>query len=187
MAKPTVYLRPTTGNDKGEVFSTSHPEYHQDCERLTVAEGKAAILAQTKRDLRKVFPVGGLVQTSLLSVSSSGMSRRISVLACVGGMVRRMDDNVALAVGHTVSENGGVIMGGCGMDMGFSLAYSLGRALYPEGFGTTGKRADGRTIRPKNQKAAKRAVKAGYVFSGRNGDASGWDTDGGYALAHQWL
>lgn len=187
MAKPIVYLRPTTGKDKGEVFSTQHPEYHQDCERLSVADGKAAIVEQTKRDLRKVFPVGSLVQTSLLSVSSSGMSRRISVLACVGGQVRRMDDAVALVIGRTVSDKGGISVGGCGMDMGFSLAYSLGRALYPKGFGTTGKRADGRTIRPASARSAGVAVKAGYVFHGRNGDGSGWDTDGGYALAHSWI
>lgn len=183
MAKSTVYLR----DKNGFVFDTSFPQYHEDCERLTIAEGKAAILAQTKEKLRKVFPVGALVQTQLLHVSSSGMSRRISVLAAVDGRVVRMDHDVALAIGYSVSDNGGMIVGGCGMDMGFHVAYSLGRALYPQGFGTTGTRADGKTTRPKDIKAARRAVKAGYAFRGRNGDMSGWDNDGGYALAHQWL
>ncbi len=195
MGITTVYLRtPATAKDGGEVFATKYPEYHQDCERLTVAEGKAAIIAQTKRDLRKVFPVGALVQTVLLSVSSSGMSRRISVHACVNGQVRRMDDAVAEAIGRTVSDKGGISVGGCGMDMGFSLAYSLGRALYPEGFGTTGYKVnketgkqEGKPVRPATKRAAAQYVKKGYVFRGRNGDPSGWDNDGGYALSHQWL
>lgn len=35
--------------------------------------------------------------------------------------------------------------------------------------------------------AAARAVAKGYTFRGRNGDASGWDPDGGYALRKEWL
>jgi hypothetical protein len=190
MAKNSVYMK----DKSGFVFETSFPQYNEDCERLTAAEGKAAIIAQTKEELRKVYPVGALVQTQLLHVSSSGMSRRISVLACVGGVVRRMDNQVAEVIGLRVSDSGGIIMGGCGMDMGFSIAYSLGRALYPDGFGGYGQKVnketgkpEGRKLQPKTKRAAAAAVKRGYVFRGRNGDPSGWDRDGGYALAHQWL
>jgi hypothetical protein len=184
----TVYLK----DSNGHVFSTSHPEYHEDCERLTVAAGKASVIEQTKAKLRKVFPVGSLVQTQLLSVSASGMSRRISVLACVDGRVCRMDRDVALVIGYSVHDDGGIKVSGCGMDMGFSIAYSLGRALYPEGFGITGKgphttRGAGKLMRPKSPSQAKKMVKDGVEFYGRNGDASGWDNDGGYALTHQWL
>ena len=34
---------------------------------------------------------------------------------------------------------------------------------------------------------AAQAVARGAVFRGRNGDKSGWDDDGGYALNHRWL
>ena len=52
---------------------------------------------------------------------------------------------------------------GCGMDMGFDLIYNLGRVLYPQGFDLVpGQR-------------------------GRNGDTSGHDDDGGYALNQRWL
>lgn len=54
-----------------------------------------------------------------------------------------------------------VKIGGCGMDMGFHIAYELGRVLFPEGF-----KVDG---------------------VGRNGDTSGWDNDGGYALYQRWM
>jgi hypothetical protein len=38
----------------------------------------------------------------------------------------------------------GIKIGGCGMDMGFSLVYDLGRTLYPRGFKVNGRgRKDG--------------------------------------------
>lgn len=189
MAKATVYLRSTNGKDKGEVFTTQFPEYHADCERLTTADGKAAILEQTKRDLRKVFPVGSTINTVLLHVSSSGMSRRISVFGVTDGVIRKYDEQVALVTGHKVSNSGGIVCGGSGMDMGFGLAYSLGRALYPDGFGQFSyKAAPGKKgMRPTSRKAAARAVAAGYHFTGRNGDDTGWDNDGGYAIGNRWL
>jgi hypothetical protein len=55
----------------------------------------------------------------------------------------------------------GLKVSGCGMDMGFAVVHELGRALFPEGFKVEG--------------------------VGRNGDTSGWDRDGGYALKHRWI
>jgi hypothetical protein len=34
---------------------------------------------------------------------------------------------------------------------------------------------------------AAKAVEKGFKFYGRNGDASGWDADGGYALRQEWM
>ena len=55
-------------------------------------------------------------------------------------------------------KQGGAIIQGCGMDMGFSLVYELGAYLWPEG-----------TDKPHGT---------------RNGEP---DSDGGYALNHRWL
>lgn len=187
MAKAGVYLK----DKNGFVFQTKFPQYHEDCERMTAKDGEAAVLEQTKAELRKVYPVGALVQTQCLHVSASGMTRRISVLACVDGQVRRMDEQIGLVIGSRISDSGGLIIGGCGMDMGFSIAYSLGRALYPQGFGTMPR--DTATLkilkkaRPATRKQAANMVAKGVAFSGRNGDSSGWDNDGGYALNHQWI
>ena len=65
------------------------------------------------------------------------------------------------ADGYNITRTGGLVVGGCGMDMGFHVVYSLGRVLWPKGFKVNG--------------------------IGRNGDISGHDKDGGYRLVHQWL
>ena len=112
-----------------------------------------------------------LVYTKLDSVSSSGMSRQISVyVARVGDekyylgavpYIQNITYWVAKATGHSLGKTGGIKIGGCGMDMGFALVYNLGRAMFPEGFKVEG--------------------------TGRNGDTSGHDRDGGYALKQSWL
>ncbi len=55
-------------------------------------------------------------------------------------------------------DRGGIKIGGCGQDMGFTLVYALGRTLWPNG-----------TKKP---------------HSSRNRQP---DRDGGYALKHSWL
>jgi hypothetical protein len=57
-----------------------------------------------------------------------------------------------------LAKNNGVKVAGCGMDMGFHLIYSLSYALFPKG-----------TDAPHGT---------------RNGVP---DSDGGYALKHEWL
>jgi len=85
------------------------------------------------------------------------MSREISLL--VG------DYDISYLAARLLDMNrgksGGIKIGGCGMDMGFELVYCLGRKLFPDGFKVKG--------------------------IGRNGDTSGWDKDGGYALKYNWL
>lgn len=172
----------------GEVFETSGPEYHKDCEDLGHGQrGYAARAEYAKSELRKIIRPGDTVYTVLRRVSASGMSRDISVCVVQNGYIRNLDALVSDACGIKRADGPGLRKGGCGMDMGFALVYSLGRALFPQGFGTVGQNASGREYRAPNPKAARAAARRGYVFQGRNGDASGWDTDGGYALGHNWL
>lgn len=66
---------------------------------------------------------------------------------------------MARANGYTFDQDrGGLKVGGCGMDMGFSVVYGLGMALWPNG-----------TPKPHGV---------------RNGEP---DSDGGYAIGHRWL
>ena len=68
--------------------------------------------------------------------------------------------------------------------MGFEVVYNLGRQLFPKGFGTVSYGG----ICPQTKEEAERLVATGKTsFCGRNGDKSGWDNDGGYALKHRWL
>ena len=60
-------------------------------------------------------------------------------------------------------------MGGAGMDMGFALAYNLGRCLFPDGFACIGERC------PSND------------HSNRGSRDNKQHSDGGYALRQEWI
>lgn len=99
--------------------------------------------------------------------------------------IRSIDGLVSDACGYRLDEAGGVRVSGCGMNMCFAVVYELGRVLFPDGFGIEGTRPDGRKVRPKSKAAASRMAAAGVTFRGRNGDCSGWDPDGGYAMKYR--
>jgi hypothetical protein len=138
--------------------------------------------------LRQWLKPGDTVNCILRHVSRSGMQREICPMFFNGNNDPRYPAyHVARALGWRYGKRDGVIVDGCGMDMGFHLVYSIGRILFPEGFGIEGKGPHGHTVRPKTPEKATEAVAKGYQFCGRNGDTSGWDNDGGYALRHRWL
>lgn len=143
----------------GVVFSSVHPEFHKDCENLgSGAKGKAARAEYCKAELRALLAPGDKVYCILRSVSSSGMSRSISLYVKSEGDMRNVDSLVSDALGYKLAKKGGLQVSGCGMDMGFHLVYALGCALWPTGTETP--------------------------HGSRNGKP---DTDGGYALKHVWL
>ncbi len=96
--------------------------------------------AEAIDELRTLFPAGSTVSTVLRHRSSSGMSRSISVLhAAADGSITDVTWLVAKATGDKIDNNhGGIKVGGCGMDMGFHLVYSLSRVLYAGAFRCTG-------------------------------------------------
>jgi hypothetical protein len=163
--------------------------------------------------LRAILKPGDTVYCVLRNRSASGMTRRISVFALdkqdaktrtAGWFIHDISFDASKVLRERINhDDGGLIISGCGMDMGFHVVYELGRRLFPEGFGEEGQllrkstakqRMDPAyntdpidTRRPATPAEAKAMVGAGYEFRGRNGDRSGWDTDGGYALRRVWL
>lgn len=102
---------------------------------------------------------GSRVATLVRHVSRSGMQREISLytatldngkpeITCLDYWAIRLLD-------HKIGKHGGIVVGGCGMDMGFKLVYDLGSMLWPNG-----------TSKPHGR---------------RNGEP---DRAGGYALKH---
>lgn len=85
--------------------------------------------------LRKQFPKGSTVWTILDHVSKSGMTRHIRVLALTADGPRYWSYGVARALGWPLARTGhdAVKVSGCGMDMGFHLAYTLAQTLYDDG------------------------------------------------------
>lgn len=112
--------------------------------------------------LRDMLQPGDRVYTILKHVSRSGMQRSIDVYLLRDPYPIWISRAVALATDSRFDDQRNCAkVDGCGMDMGFALVYDLSRVLFPTGF-----------------KAPK---------PGRNGDMSGWDKDGGYALKQEWL
>lgn len=110
-------------------------------------------------ELRKLLKPGTTVYTVLRHVSSSGMSRRIDLFVIKGGRLVFLSGYAGRLLGlHRRGRHDGLVVGGCGMDMGFHLVYELGAALWPKGTRTP--------------------------HGIRNGQP---DTDGGYALKHSWI
>lgn len=129
-----------------------------------ITKAQLAEIEASRENLRELLKPGDEVSTIVRHVSKSGMMRVIALKVFKDNRVYDISYNAAIATGHKLHPKyDGIKIEGCGMDMGFELVYQLGRALYPKGF----ELAD-------NQ-------------YGRNGDKSGFDTDGGYALKHRWL
>ena len=146
-------------------------------------EIKAGFLA----DLRESLNPGDALHCIVRNVAASGMSRSIDVyrFRCVNGIIEKewLSWRIAAISGESWDNKRECIrVGGCGMDVAHALIYNLGRVLWPQGFGTLGIGPGGHRIRPANPEMAKSLVADGYAFTGRNGDVSGWDSDGGYAL-----
>lgn len=142
----------------GRVFYSNAPGYCGDCVKLKKSEGQSLYRAQTIADLLEILKPGQTIYTRLHSVSKSGMSRRISLHIAQASEIIDITYRAAVAMGNKVSDKGGIVVSGYGMDMGFHLVYSLGYSLWPNG-----------TPEP---------------HGSRNGAP---DSNGGYALKHQWM
>lgn len=126
-----------------------------------------------ERLLETVKP-GDTLHTVVRHVTGSGMTRWIDVYKLEGGDAKYLSYWVAKVVESPINTGGhdGIKRGGCGMDMGFDLVYSLARALWPEGYACIGEGC------PANDHAnGDRDYTPGHVVH----------RDGGYALNQRWL
>jgi len=149
----------------GNVIETSSPrlwESMEDYERIPAKEGRAAIVEEARKQLLDCLKPGQTVYTILRHVSASGMRRQISLFTTgideKGPYMQDLTFRAARLLNRKRGTPDGIIIDGCGMDMGFQLVYQLGCALWPNG-----------TPEPHGT---------------RNGEP---DTAGGYALKHTWL
>lgn len=138
-------------------------------EKLTKSQGQEAYKEQAAAKLRTYFKPGDTAHTMLLHVSSNGMSRHIAVMAAEetkthNGKKKQLapvnvSHLVADLLGYKLNKGGnGLVVGGCGMDMGFHVVYSMSSRMFPNG--------------------------TRYPHSKRNGEP---DRAGGYAIKHGWL
>ena len=100
---------------------------------------------RSREHLRKLLPPGATVYTVPMRCAPSGMTTHIKTLIAVprntvdGATPFEVVDiswDVAKAIGGTWNEKTrSITVGGCGMDVGFYLVYTLSRILWQDGTG----------------------------------------------------
>lgn len=86
-----------------------------------------------ERLLKHYLKEGSTIYTLLRSVSSSGMTRHISLLVANGDEITDITYYAAGVLGESLYERNGsrsIRVNGCGMDMGFHLVYNLSSVLF---------------------------------------------------------
>jgi len=95
---------------------------------LEVQDAKKQLLAHYVSE-------GSTVYTVLRSVSSSGMSRTLSLKVASEGKILDLTYYAGIVLDWPIVEVNGsraLRVGGCGMDMGFHTVYTLSRVLFRE-------------------------------------------------------
>ncbi len=160
--------------------------------------------------LHDILPPGTTVHTILRHVSKSGMSRDISLVILTPDGPRDITALAAEAMGSRLSSRvtfPAIRVGGCGMDMGFHMVYSLARALYPDGHLCTGARdcpsndhsndygrlarewdkAHGEIVGTREEREARCGERQDWISSRRTYRRNRRHGDGGYALRQRWM
>ena len=106
---------------------------------MTTTKAKAA-REEAKERLLDILKPGDTVFTILDNVSRSGMQRTIRLV-----LIKTDDDGkpftlhpnylASQLLGYRQAKRSdGLVVGGCGMDMGFHLVYSMSMALFGDGY-----------------------------------------------------
>ena len=82
---------------------------------------------------------GTTIYTSIRSVAKSGMSRAISCFIVAteadgSNYISNIDYFVGIILGLKHHKEGGLIIRGCGMDMGFAIVYNLSSEMLSDGY-----------------------------------------------------
>lgn len=138
--------------------------------------------------LRNMLKPGDTVYTVLRHVSRSGMSRRIDLYTISDGAPVFITGMAAAAMGmRWDNDKGGIIVGGCGMDMGFHLVYNLSATLFPDGHGCIGERCPSNDHSNGDRDYAPHNDYEGSADKAPEDSRPHWHRDGGYALRHRWM
>ena len=127
--------------------------------------------------LKGRIKAGQTIYTTLQNVSSNGMSRRIIVTTIDDGRIWNITRLVATACEYRYNDNyGALVVGGCGMDMGFSVVYGLSSVLFRGDFHCVGEGCPSNDHANDRDGSWSRETNKGRLHS-----------DGGYALRHSWI
>jgi hypothetical protein len=124
-------------------------------------------LKETTTQLRKWCRPGTRVYTTVTHVAASGMSRRIRVFVIRKNEPKEISGWVGHLLGCKRHNDGGLVIHGCGMDMGYHIVMQMSYALH-------GRDSVGAEARA--------AAEQGRFFQPRPGNYRS-----GYSLIHNWL
>jgi hypothetical protein len=142
--------------------------------------------AEAVEHLRALLSPGDTVFTVLRHVSSSGMSRDIDLYILRDNEPLWLSGYAGRALGYRRHpQRDAIRVGGCGMDMGVHLVYSLSRTLFPDGHPCIGKGGDHRSSCPSNDHSNDSMLNV--VPGALRYSSDRQHTDGGYALRHRWM
>lgn len=80
--------------------------------------------------LKNLVQEGDTIYTSLQSVSSTGMSRRLNIFIVKDNNIVNITWHVANVLEYRYNDQKeSLVIGGCGMDMGYHVVYSLSSVL----------------------------------------------------------
>jgi hypothetical protein len=105
------------------------------------------------------------------------MQREIGLVILKDGYELHPNYAASELLGWRMGKRDGVIVGGCGMDMGFHLISELSATLFPDGFGCTGDKC------PSNDHTNGDREYTPHIA----GATVRWHKSGCYALRHRWL
>ncbi len=98
-----------------------------------VAEEKARC-ERVAEYLKKMLPEGSTVYTVVTHTARSGMMRRIMPIVTLKGIPCNISSQVSDVLEWKWTDEGAVMVHGCGMNMAFHMVYSLAEALYGDGY-----------------------------------------------------
>jgi hypothetical protein len=169
-------MMPYVQLESGTIFETADVSLWPEAKRLSKAKGKVAMREFAFTELHKILRPGDDVTCILRNVSRSGMSRRIDFYApgktTDSGMLYLTQFFAWLLDEKMSKGEQGMVVGGCGMDMGFHIVYNASSALWPKGFQCIG---------------VKRRCPSNDHSNGDRNYARHLHASGGYALRHRWL
>lgn len=89
-------------------------------------------MSEVVEALKEWAPKGTRVYIVLRNVSRSGLRREIGLVVFdrEQGDMRHIDFSTAALLGYPTGKHDGVVVNGCGMDMGFALVSALSAKLY---------------------------------------------------------
>ena len=119
----------------GLVINTDNPKFWaNDGIELSNAQGKKLEQAQALESLKNLLNEGDNVYTILRHVSASGMTRHIDLYTFKDNKKVYLSGYFSKAFSYRMAKSGGLVVGGCGMDMGYHLVYILSSRLFNDGY-----------------------------------------------------